>query len=70
MPKPRRCVYCGLLYAVDSFSIEPHPCPQFRVEPPLPPIDPDFKVIPDNVPNSADGMTRYRRYLASHFSKE
>jgi hypothetical protein len=42
----------------------------YRREPPLPPIDPEFKVIPDGMKNSQDGLKRYRRYLDSHFPKE
>jgi hypothetical protein len=55
---PRYCRSCG---AFIGGRIE-HPCPMYREEPPLPVIDPSFRVVPERTPGQlAESLRKVRR---------
>jgi hypothetical protein len=77
------CPHCGRLYTMrvvwdDSnragepfriHEIEDHDCPKFRVEPPLLPFDPTFRVRPDTPDDKMAALGRYREWLDSEFGR-
>jgi hypothetical protein len=56
----RRCPSCK---AVVGKHIDQHVCPMFRVEPPLPPADPTFKIVPEGMRNNPEALERWKRYV-------
>jgi hypothetical protein len=54
----RHCPSCGGFLGRDP----EHPCPMYREEPPLPVIDPSFRVVPERTPGQlAESLRKVRR---------